>query len=82
MIIVKEVERRGGHFNFFYEPVVVVAYWIVMKEVERRGGDLISFYEPLVVVAYYMIIMKEVALKGEVETFGGWRPFFFFFMSQ
>ena len=54
-----------------------------MKEVERRGGDfMISFYEPLVVVAYYMIIMKEVALKGEVETFGGWRPFFFFFMSQ
>ena len=59
--------------TFFYEPVVVVAYWIVIKEVERRGGDLISFYEPLVVVAYYMIIMKEVALKGEVETFGGGR---------
>ena len=50
-----------------------------MKEVERRGGDLISFYEPLVVVAYYMIIMKEVALKGEVERMD---TFFFFLFYE
>ena len=51
MTNMKEVEKRGGDYFSFCEPVVVVAYYmIIMKEMERRGGDFISFCEPVVVV--------------------------------
>ena len=51
MIVMKEVEKGGGDFISFYEPVVVVVYYmIVMKEVEKGAGDFLSFYEPVVVV--------------------------------
>jgi hypothetical protein len=40
----KEVEKRGGDFFSFCEPVVVVAYYmIIMKEVEKGGGDSFLF---------------------------------------
>jgi hypothetical protein len=40
----KEVEKRGGDYFSFCEPVVVVAYYmIIMKEMEKGGGDSFLF---------------------------------------
>ena len=44
MIVMKEVERGGGDFISFYEPVVVVVYYmIIMKEVEKGVETLFRF---------------------------------------
>ena len=44
MTNMKEVEKRGGDYFSFCEPVVVVAYYmIIMKEMEKGGGDSFLF---------------------------------------
>ena len=44
MTNMKEVEKRGGDYFSFCEPVVVVSYYmIIMKEVEKGVGDSFLF---------------------------------------